>query len=155
MKSEAVLSSPVGIGRKIHPNCVVCGCGNENGLRLQFDVREDGSVQTDFGCDGKYEGFPGRLHGGVISSLLDGAMTNCLFAHGHTGVTGELKVRFRYPVATGQVSRIRAWIDISSPPYHILKAELIQDQQVKALATGKFVDQLPHVVNEDEDQDMR
>ncbi|MBN2293973.1 MAG: PaaI family thioesterase [Pirellulales bacterium] len=110
-------------------------------MRLEFDVLEDGSVYAYFGCAEKYEGFPGVLHGGIISSLLDGAMTNCLFAHGHTSVTGELKVRFRSPVATGQMSRIRAWIDMSSPPYHILKAELIQDQQVKALATGKFIDQ--------------
>ncbi len=148
MQPEAVQSSPADMSRIVHPNCVVCGNGNENGLRLQFGMREDGSVQTDFGCDEKYEGFPGRLHGGVISSLLDGAMTNCLFAHGYTGVTGELKVRFRLPVATGQNSRVRAWIDMSSPPYHILKAELIQDRQIKALATGKFMDQLPEDVDD-------
>ena len=119
----------------------MCGPKNKSGLRLEFDTLEDGSVQTYFGCDGKYEGFPGMLHGGVISSLLDGAMTNCLFAHGHTGITGELKVRFCHPVATGRTSRIRAWIEMSSPPFHVLKAELIQDQQVKARAAGKFVEQ--------------
>jgi len=149
MQPEAVQYSPVEISQKMHPNCVVCGSGNENGLQLEFGLREDGSIQTDFGCDRKFEGFPGRLHGGVISSLLDGAMTNCLFAHGHTGVTGELKVRFRSPVTTGQNSRIRAWIDTSSPPYHILKAALIQNQQVKALATGKFMDQKPGYINEE------
>jgi acyl-coenzyme A thioesterase PaaI-like protein len=35
------------------------------------------------------------LHGGVISSILDGTMTNCLFAHGTVAVTAELRVRFR------------------------------------------------------------
>lgn len=127
--------------KQVHPNCVVCGPDNDAGLRLEFDILEDGSVQTYFGCDGTHEGFPGMLHGGVISSLLDGAMTNCLFAHGHTGITGELKVRFRYPVATGRGSLVRAWIKESSPPFHLMKAELIQDQQVKARATGKFVEQ--------------
>ena len=141
MKPETALGGPPDLRKEAHPNCVVCGPKNEFGLRLEFDTLEDGSVQTYFGCDGKYEGFPGVLHGGVISSLLDGAMTNCLFAQGHTGLTGELKVRFRCPVATGRTSRIRAWIEISSPPFHVLKAELIQDQQVKARATGKFVEQ--------------
>jgi len=102
---------------------------------------KDGGVQAHFDCDSAYEGFPGMLHGGVISCLLDGAMTNCLFAHGRRGITGELKVRFRHPVVTGQSTLVRAWIESSSPPFHVLKAELIQDQQVKARATGKFLEQ--------------
>jgi len=145
MTPETALGASPNLREEVHPNCVVCCPGNESGLRLEFNTLEDGSVQTYFGCNRKYEGFPGVLHGGVISSLLDGAMTNCLFAHGHTGLTGELKVRFRYPVATGRTSHIRAWIEISSSPFHALKAELIQDQQVKATATGKFVEgPLPH-----------
>ena len=76
-----------------------------------------------------------------IDELLLTAEMGPLFAHGHTGITGELKVRFRYPAATGRSSLIRAWIETSSPPFHVLKAELIQDQQVKARATGKFVEQ--------------
>ena len=140
MTTETASAGPSDLRSEAHPNCVVCDPKNESGLRLEFDTLEDGSVQTYFGCDGKYEGFPGVLHGGVISSLLDGAMTNCLFAHGRPGLTGELKVRFRCPVATGRTSRIRAWIEMSSPPFHVLKAELVQDQQVKARATGKFVE---------------
>ena len=141
MTTETALDASSNLRKEAHPNCVVCGPKNESGLRVEFATSEDGSVQTHFNCDAIYEGFPGMLHGGVISSLLDGAMTNCLFAHGHTGITGELKVRFRYPVATGQGSLVRAWIEESSPPFHVLKAELVQDQQVKARATGKFVEQ--------------
>ena len=127
--------------QQAHPNCVVCGPKSESGLHLEFSTLKDGSIQTHFDCSSIYEGFPGMLHGGVISCLLDGVMTNCLFAHGRQGITGELKVRFRYPVVTGQSSLVRAWIESSSPPFHVLKAELIQDQQVKARATGKFVEQ--------------
>ena len=67
-------------------------------------------------------------------------MTNCLFAHGRQGVTGELKVRFRRPVVTDRPAIVRAWIDRSIPPFHVLKAELIQDEWGKAKATGKFVE---------------
>ena len=38
-------------------------------------------------------GFPESLHRGFVAVLLDSAMTNCMFAHGLVGVTGELKVR--------------------------------------------------------------
>jgi len=140
MTTETALDALSDLRKEAHPNCVVCSPGNESGLHLEFPLLDDGSVQAHFNCDAIYQGFPGMLHGGVITSLLDGAMTNCLFAHGSTGITGELKVRFCHPVATGQGSLVRAWIEETSPPFHVLKAELIQEQQVKARATGKFVE---------------
>ena len=141
MVTEAAPNVLDRVRNKAHPNCIVCGLANERGLRVAFALTDDGAVQACFDCDKAYEGFPGVLHGGTLSSLLDGAMTNCLFAHGHNGITGELKIRFRHPVITDRVATVRAWIERTSPPYHILKAEVIQDERVKATATGKFVDQ--------------
>lgn len=141
MTTETALDGLPDLRQEAHPSCFVCDPKSESGLCLEFGTLQDRSVQTYFDCDSTYEGFPGMLHGGVISCLLDGAMTNCLFAHGHKGITGELKVRFRCPVVTGQRALVRAWIDGSSPPFHVLKAELIQDRQIKARATGKFVEQ--------------
>jgi acyl-coenzyme A thioesterase PaaI-like protein len=137
--NAAVHGSPTA-GRQAHPNCFVCSPGPRSGLHLQFVLLDDGSVQARFDCDEAFEGYPGLLHGGVISALLDGAMTNCLFAHGQQGITGELKVRFRHPVVTDRPAIVRAWIDRSIPPFHVLQAELIQDEWVKAKATGKFVE---------------
>jgi acyl-coenzyme A thioesterase PaaI-like protein len=80
------------------------------------------------------------MHGGMIASLLDGAMTNCLFAHGHIAMTGELKVRYREPVIIGEEMLLRAWITRSQPPLHLLEAELKQEGCVKATASAKFVE---------------
>jgi uncharacterized protein (TIGR00369 family) len=124
-----------------HPNCVVCGTANNRGLRLEFRECEDGSVYASFDCTTAYEGYANILHGGVVSALLDGAMTNCLFAHGHPGVTAELVVRFRHPVRTGAPATVRAWIERYAPPLHVLKAELVQHEQIKATASGKFLRQ--------------
>jgi acyl-coenzyme A thioesterase PaaI-like protein len=135
----AVHGPPTG-SRQAHPNCFVCSPGRRSGLRLQFVLLDDGSVQATFDCSRAFEGYPGLLRGGVIFSLLDGAMTHCLFAHGQQGITGELKVRFRHPVITDRRAIVRAWIDRSIPPFHVLQAELIQDEWVKAKATGKFVE---------------
>ncbi len=101
---------------------------------------EDGSVQARFNCDKVFEGYANVLHGGVVSSLLDGAMTNCLFAHGHPGVTAELTVRFRHPVRTGEAVTVRAWIERCFPHLHVLRAELVQNGQLVATARGKFMD---------------
>jgi acyl-coenzyme A thioesterase PaaI-like protein len=68
---KLTLLSNLNLRQRAHPNCVVCGSSNEFGLQVEFETLEDGSVQATFGCDEKYEGYGGVLHGGVISSLLD------------------------------------------------------------------------------------
>ena len=129
------------IKTRAHANCVVCGEASERGLRLVFRPSKDGGVQATFDCAKEYEGYADVLHGGVVSALLDGAMTNCLFAHEQPGVTAELTVRFRHPVRIGTPVTVRAWIERCSPPLHVLRAELTQDGQLKAAARGKFMNQ--------------
>ena len=123
-----------------HPYCVVCSQSNPLGLGLQFTVHDDGSVSASPHGHFALEGFQGCLHGGMIASLLDGAMTNCLFAQGHVAMTAELKVRYRKPVFTGQEMIIRAWIKRSLPPLHLLEADLKQEGCVKAVASAKFME---------------
>ncbi|MCK4341833.1 MAG: PaaI family thioesterase [Phycisphaerae bacterium] len=110
-------------------------------MRLKFAASDDGRVQARFDCDAAFEGYAGMLHGGVVASLLDGAMTNCMFAHGIPAVTAELTVRFRHPVRTGVAVTVRAWVERCSPPLHVLKAEVVQNGQLMATARGKFMDQ--------------
>jgi acyl-coenzyme A thioesterase PaaI-like protein len=107
---------------------------------LEFAVHDDGSVTAAFLGHPALEGFEGFLHGGMIASLLDGAMTNCLFAHGHVAMTAELKVRYRKPVVIGEEMLLRAWITRSQPPLHLLEAELKQDGCTKAIASAKFME---------------
>ena len=139
MITGATLNAPKKVPSEVHPDCVVCGANHLSGLQLEFTLLEDGSVQATFECCEALQGYPGLLHGGVISALLDGAMTNCLFANGQQGVTGELKVRFRHPVVINRAAIVQAWIDRPTPPFHVLQAELIQDEWLKAKATGKFM----------------
>jgi len=121
-----------------HPRCVVCGDTNARGLRLDFTVAADGSVSAVFRCEDSFEGYAGIVHGGVVSSLLDGAMTNCLFARGIMAVTAELTVRFQRLLRVGEPARVRAWITRSSPHLHFLTAEITQSGSVAATARAKF-----------------
>ena len=125
-----------------HPLCVVCGRSHECGLGLRFSLCEDGSVEARFECGRAFQGYEGIVHGGITSALLDGAMTNCLFAHGTVAVTGEMTVRFRHPVELGRPLVVRARIVKSKTPLYVTEAEIIQEGQVKAKATGKFMDRL-------------
>lgn len=126
--------------RAAHPWCVVCGRAHECGLGLHFSLRDDGCVEARFECGEAFQGYEGVVHGGITSALLDGAMTNCLFAHGTAAVTGEMTVRFRHPIELGEPVVVRARIVDSRTPLYATEAEIIQNGQVKAKATGKFMD---------------
>ncbi len=123
-----------------HSQCIVCGDANGHGLHLEFSLCDDGSVEATFPCDLSYQGYDGILHGGIISCLLDGAMTNCLFSQGITATTGELVMRFHHPVVAGVPATINARVSKSRSPLHLLEAELIQNDRLMAHATAKFME---------------
>jgi uncharacterized protein (TIGR00369 family) len=139
MSTDLTQTELARIRARVHANCVVCSRSSKHGLGLEFLASKDGSVQATFNCDKAFEGYANVLHGGLISCILDGAMTNCMFAHGHAAVTAQLNVRFRDSVVIGEPATVRAWIDRSRSRLHVLKAEVVQNQQVKATAVGKLM----------------
>jgi len=122
-----------------HPECWVCA-PDRAGLKIPFTVMDNGAVEGVFPCALEFTGYPGILHGGVTSSLLDGAMTNCLMARGTPGLTARLEVRFLNPVLIGKPATVRAWLEKSRGSLSILGAELSQDGEVLATASGRFMD---------------
>lgn len=126
--------------RREHSRCVACGSPTGAAARLRFVVCEDGGVEGWFPPSPLHQGYDGILHGGVIATLLDAAMTNCLFAHGCSGVTADLHVRFRHPVVANLPSLVRARVERSLPPLFVLKAELFQTGRCHTTAVGKFMD---------------
>lgn len=121
-----------------HPQCVACG--STHGARLHFVALEDGTVETAFAGGELYQGYPGFLHGGVIATLLDAAMTNCLFSQGRVAMTAELAVRYHRPVAADRGCTVRARLERAWGPLYVLQAELIQDGEMRVSATGKFME---------------
>ena len=122
-----------------HPFCFVCSASNPMGLALRFVSEEDGSVSAVFVGHPALEGYPGLLHGGIVATLLDGAMVHCLFAHGIQALTAELRVRFLAPLLTGEEVTLRASIESSAHGLHRLRAEASQGDRVCARAQGKFL----------------
>lgn len=148
MIQEPIKQKRIVSDEKIHPYCVVCSRNNPRGLQLKFTRMDGNSVEGTFFCNAMLEGYPGRLHGGVIASVLDGAMTHCLFEHGFSAVTVELNVRYRHPVETNKVAHVRGWIVRMAPMIYYLKSEVVQGNKVRASAEGKFMD-LPSEKNEE------
>lgn len=123
----------------LHARCVACGADNDRGLHLDFTQAPDGSVSGSFNCASDYEGYPGIVHGGIVSLLLDSAMTHCLFARDEIALTAELTVRMQKPVLVGHDAMVHAHVARSRGRFHILNAEIVQDGETKATAHAKFM----------------
>ncbi len=109
------------------------------GLALRYSNEEDGGVGAVFVGHAALEGYPGFLHGGVVTGILDGAMVHCLFARGIRALTAELRVRFHAPLLVGEAVIVRAWHVSSTHGLHGARAEAIQGGRVCARAQGKFL----------------
>lgn len=134
--SQATLES---IGAAEHQRCLMCGPANALGLKLRFRVQTNGSVLAMFPCREAFQSYPETLHGGVISALLDAAMTNVLFSIGVVGVTAELTVRFLAPVVLNHGAVVRASIEKDSHPLYYVHSEIEQDRKLMARASAKFL----------------
>lgn len=125
---------------RLHSRCVVCGAESPLGLHVPFHARQDGSIEAIFSPRAALQGYSNRLHGGVIAALLDGAMTNCLFAHGVVAVTGDLTIRYRLPVSVDEPFVVRAQREKGRSPLHHLTAELEQAGTVRVVSRARFVE---------------
>jgi acyl-coenzyme A thioesterase PaaI-like protein len=127
-----------------HTHCLICASDNPHGLNLDFAIDANGKVSAECLPGDIWQGYNGLVHGGVIASMLDAAMTNCLFAHGCEALTAELVVRYRHPVVIGEKVVLRAWMEERTPHILLMRAELSQGDTIKSLAKAKFLPRPAH-----------
>lgn len=123
----------------VHPFCFACSGRNPLGFALRYTLAPDGSVSTSFLGNPTLESYPGVLHGGLVATLLDAVMTNCLLARSLAGMTAELTIRYHTPVAVAEPVALRAWRTGVRHGVHQLEATLTQSNQIKAHARAKFI----------------
>jgi len=90
--------------------CVVCGQNNPHGLQIRFRREDNGEITAAWTPSSAWEGFSGIVHGGIVGTVLDEAMSKAVAATGTEALTAELRVRFRHPVDAGKLFSIRGWI---------------------------------------------
>jgi acyl-coenzyme A thioesterase PaaI-like protein len=90
--------------------CFVCGSRNPQGLRLCFAPDGDRAVVAVWRTKEVWEGFRGVIHGGIVSTVLDEAMSKAVAAAGICAVTCELRIRLRQRVEVAEELRIRGWV---------------------------------------------
>ena len=85
-------------------SCFVCGRDNAAGLRTEWTThRERNEVRTTLRIPEHFHGYPGVVHGGIVTALLDEAMVRTALLDGDFEdlmVTAKMEVTFRHATPT-------------------------------------------------------
>jgi uncharacterized protein (TIGR00369 family) len=101
--------APVINRNTLEHHCFGCGTLNEFGLQLAFR-RARGGVWAELRPDRRYEGYVGIVHGGVLTAMLDEAMSWAITAEGQFAMTARLNTTFRRPARVGSVLRVEGQV---------------------------------------------
>ena len=119
--------------------CIMCGLDNEYGVRAPFYNMEDGSVMTLFRYREQHQSYPGRVHGGLITAMLDEMGLRALWAKELSeetfGVTFSLETKYRKPVPYDQDLIGKGIIVKNSSRFFVTEAS-IMDTKGNVLANG-------------------
>ena len=119
-----------------HADCFVCG--HDGSLGVRFHASDTG-VTARLRVREDWQGYAGIMHGGMIATLLDAAMTHCLFHHGIEGLTADLQIRYLDAVPCSGTIDISASLTGQRKRIYELSAELSVAGQVKARARARFM----------------
>jgi len=132
----------VNAAQNISRMCMVCGTENDLGLHAKFYELDDGALLGLFAPLDVHQSYPGRLHGGISSAILDETIGRAVNISDKDawGVTVELSVRFRKPVPLD--GEIRAIGRITKDSRRIFEGTgeiLLPDGTVAVEATGRYM----------------
>jgi len=90
--------------------CFICGLENPVGLHLHLYEVEPGVVETAYTAPEHFQGYPGVLHGGIVSAILDETAGRSLMGndpkHPRFMFTAKLEVKYRQNVPIGKPLKI-------------------------------------------------
>jgi len=123
--------------------CLVCGLKNPFGLHTSFFELENSELLAIFKPKEEHQSYPGRLHGGIISTILDETMGRAIMIQSEGdiwGVTVDLQIRFKKPVPLHEELRVLGRITKNSSRFFEGTGELLlQDGTVAAEGHGKYL----------------
>jgi len=123
--------------------CFVCGRNNDAGLQAAFYEMEDGCLVCLFTPQEVHQSYPGRLHGGIASTILDETIGRAIMigSGGEVwGVTLELTVEYKKPVPLGVELRVIGRIDGESSRFFSGSGEiLLPGGEIAVLARGRYM----------------
>lgn len=72
------------------------GCGQNNPIGLKLSFQWDGkTVKAEFIPTELYQGWPGQVHGGILTCILDEAMSWAVLSEGMNCITAKIEVKLK------------------------------------------------------------
>ena len=123
--------------------CLVCGLKNTFGLHTSFFELDNSELLAIFKPREEHQSYPGRLHGGIISTILDETIGRAIMIQSEGeiwGVTLDLQIRFKKPVPLDEELRVIGRIIKNSSRFFEGTGELLlQDGTIAAEGHGKYL----------------
>lgn len=122
--------------------CLVCGLKNDLGLKTQFYELENGELVALFTPLDIHQSYPGRMHGGIVSAVLDETIGRAIMANdeNYWGVTIELNVKYLKPVPLNEELMVVARITKDSRRIFEGTGEIIlSNGEIAAEAEGRYL----------------
>jgi len=123
--------------------CFVCGDRNDFGLHAKFYETDDNQLVALISPSEQHQGYPGRMHGGIATTILDETIARSI-SNGKEeqlwGVTIELKTRFRKPVPLGLELKVVGRVTSEGPRSFEGTGEIIlPNGDIAVTAEGKYM----------------
>jgi len=123
--------------------CLVCGLKNSFGLHTAYYELDNNELLAVFRPREEHQSYPGRLHGGIISTILDETIGRAIMMHSVDevwGVTVDLQIRFKKPVPLDEELKVVGRITKDSSRFFEGSGELLlADGTVAAEGHGRYL----------------
>jgi uncharacterized protein (TIGR00369 family) len=123
--------------------CFVCGLGNGSGLNASFYETDQGELIATFVPREEHQSYPGRLHGGLASTILDETIGRAILVGNEKeiwGLTLELNLSYKKPIPLGVELKVVARITEQNSRFFEGTGEIILPSGEKAVtAWGKYL----------------
>jgi acyl-coenzyme A thioesterase PaaI-like protein len=123
--------------------CFVCGLKNASGLQASFYETEEGELIGTFTPGVDHQSYPGRLHGGIASAILDETIGRAILIGNEKevwGITVELKLCYRKPIPLGVELKVIGRIVEENSRFFAGTGEIrLPGGEVAVTAQGKYM----------------
>jgi acyl-coenzyme A thioesterase PaaI-like protein len=124
--------------------CFLCGLKNQYGLKGEFFELENDELVCVFRPSNEHQSYPGRLHGGITSAVLDETIGRAIMMKNRNeevwGVTVEFTVRFKKQIPLNEELRVVGRItNETSRTFEGTGELLLANGEVAATGYGKYL----------------
>jgi len=123
--------------------CFVCGLKNKFGIKAHFYVTEAEELIAVFTPSEEHQSYPGRMHGGIASAILDETIGRAILNKYETevwGVTIDLSVKFKKPIPLDEELKVIGRITNENSRMFEGTGELVlKNGEVAVTAHGKYL----------------